>query len=131
MRWLLDSDVCIAFLNGADAGVRDRLLAARPDELRLCAVVKAELLYGARHSAKVVDNLRKLERFFAPFESLPFDDDAAEWYGTIRAQLRREGSPIGGNDLLIAAIARAADVTLVTRNQQEFRRIPGLRVETW
>jgi len=128
---LLDTSVCIPFLNGSDPGVRERLLGHSPDTLRLCSVVKAELLYGARHSAKVADNLRKLERFFAPFESLTFDDEAAEWYGTIRAQLRREGAPIGGNDLLIAAIARAKDATLVTRNQSEFRHVSGLRVEVW
>ena len=131
MILLLDSDVCIPFLNGSDPAIRERLLGHSPDSVRLCSVVKAELLYGARNSAKVADNLRKLERFFAPFESLAFDDDAAEWYGTIRAQLRREGTPIGGNDLLIAAIARAKDATVVTRNQSEFRRVSGLRVEVW
>ena len=131
MSTLLDTNVCVAFLNGTDNALRDRLLAHAPEELCLCSVVKGELLYGARNSAKVADNLRKLERFFAPFESLPFDDEAAEWYGTIRAQLRRDGAPIGGNDLLIAAIARAKDATLVTRNQSEFRRVPGLRVEVW
>ena len=128
---LLDTNVCIGFLNGVDESLRDRLLAESPDELRLCSVVKAELLYGARNSAKVADNLRKLERFFAPFESLTFDDAAAECYGTIRAQLQRAGTPIGGNDLMIAAIARASDLTLVTRNHAEFRRVSGLRVEVW
>jgi tRNA(fMet)-specific endonuclease VapC len=128
---LLDSNVCIPFLNGSDPTIRQRLVGHSPDDLRLCSVVKAELLYGARNSAKVADNLRSLELFFAPFESLVFDDEAAEWYGTIRAQLRRDGTPIGGNDLLIAAIARAKDATLVTRSQSEFRRVPGLRVEVW
>lgn len=128
---LLDTNVCIAFLNGVDRPVRDRFLGESPDDLRLCSVVKAELLYGARHSAKVADNLQKLERFFAPFESLPFDDAAAEWYGTIRAQLKRDARPIGGNDLLIAAIAGANDLTLVTRNDAEFRQVTGLRVEVW
>jgi len=75
--------------------------------------------------------LRKLERFFAPFRSVPFDDDAAERYGELRAQLRRSGAMIGGNDMMIAAIALAADATLITRNQDEFRRVVGLRVEVW
>ena len=128
---MLDTNICIGFLNGGDPSLRDRLLAGSPDSFRLCSVVKAELLYGARNSAKVADNLHKLERFFAPLESLPFDDAAAEAYGTIRAQLQREGTPIGGNDLMIAAVARAHDLTLVTRNQAEFRRVSGLRVEVW
>lgn len=128
---LLDSNVCIAFLNGTDANLRTRLTSENPEEVVLCSTVKAELLYGARNSAHVARNLARLTEFFAPFESLSFDDDAAEIYGLVRAQLRREGRPIGGNDLIIAATALAADVTLVTRNQEEFRRVPGLRVEVW
>ena len=128
---LLDTNVCIAFLNGTDDGVRARLVAEDPDSVVLCSVVKAELLYGARHSEHVDRNLSRLASFFAPFESLPFNDGAAEIYGLVRAQLRRAGRPIGGNDLIIAATALASDATLVTRNQDEFRRVPGLRVEAW
>src|SRR5262245_26469662 len=123
---LLDTNVCIAFLNGSDRGVRARLAAEGPEDVVLCSAVKAALLYGARHSEHVERNLSRLAAFFAPFESLPFDDDAAEIYGLVRAQLRRAGRPIGGNDLIIAATALAADATLVTRNQDEFRRVPGL-----
>jgi tRNA(fMet)-specific endonuclease VapC len=128
---LLDTNVCIAYLNGADEAVRDRLLAWSNDELVLCSVVKAELSYGARNSGRVAENLDRLDRFFEPFRSLSFDDRAAERYGEIRAQLRQRGTPIGGNDTMIAAIALAADATLVTRNQDEFRRVVGLRVEVW
>jgi tRNA(fMet)-specific endonuclease VapC len=128
---LLDTDVCIAFLNGGDDSVRARLLAERSDELGLCSVVKAELNYGARNSQHVDANLRRLEQFFAPFVSLPFDDAAAARYGELRTSLRRAGTPIGGNDMMIAAIALAADAILVTRNVTEFARVPALRVETW
>jgi tRNA(fMet)-specific endonuclease VapC len=131
MSLLLDSNVCIAFLNGTDENVRERLLAETSSDIYLCSVVKAELLYGARNSGRVEQNLERLREFFSPFDSLPFDDDAAERYGVIRAQLRREGNPIGANDMLIAAIALTADVAVVTRNRQEFRRVAGLRVETW
>ena len=79
----------------------------------------------------MADNLERVREFFAPFESLPFEDSAAEQYGVIRAQLRREGSPIGANDMLIAAIALAADATVATRNKSEFGRIAGLRVQVW
>ena len=128
---LLDTDVCVAFLRGRDAPVRDRLLELPPAEVFLCSVVKAELWVGARRSARVAENLRTLEAFFEPIASLPFDDEAAARYGSIRAQLEREGRSIGGNDTLIAAIALAADATLVTRNADEFRRVPGLRLEVW
>jgi tRNA(fMet)-specific endonuclease VapC len=131
LSFLLDTNVCIAFLNGRDKGVRDKLLAMDPEAVRLCSVVRAELLYGARNSDHVDVNLRRLHEFLAAFTSLPFDDASAEHYGAVRAQLKREGRLIGPNDLLIAAIALANDQTLVTRNQQEFHRIGGLRVVSW
>ena len=131
MSYLLDTNVCIAFLNDAKSKIGARLGELGPDDVKLCSVVKAELLYGARHSARVEENLGKLSRFFELFESLPFDDMAAENYGVLRAQMRRSGTPLGANDLLIAATALSVDLTLVTRNQEEFRRVAGLRVEAW
>jgi tRNA(fMet)-specific endonuclease VapC len=65
------------------------------------------------------------------FPSLPFDDEAAEHYGRIRAELTTEGTPIGGNDFLIAAIALANGLTLVTHNTREFARVTGLTIEDW
>lgn len=131
MSRLLDTNVCVAFLNGSAATVRDKLLSMSPREVRLCSVVKAELLYGARKSKRVSDNLMRLMQFFATFDSLPFDDLAAEHYGMLRAQLEAAGTPIGANDMMIAATALASDSTLVTRNQSEFLRVTGLSVETW
>jgi tRNA(fMet)-specific endonuclease VapC len=128
---LLDTNICIAFLTGRQPAVRDKLLSLPRDEIVLCSVVRAELLYGARNSERVDQNLARLSAFFAPFRSLPFDDEAAERYGEIRALLRRQGTPIGGNDMMIAAIAASSGATLVTRNQDEFRRVAGLRVESW
>jgi tRNA(fMet)-specific endonuclease VapC len=75
--------------------------------------------------------LEELRAFFAPFRSLDFDDRAAEEYGLIRADLERAGRLIGPNDLLIASIARAHDLCVVTHNIGEFIRIPGLAVEDW
>lgn len=128
---LLDTNVCVGWLGGTDLGVKRNLATLKRDEVALCSVVKAELLYGARASAKVRENLERLERLFSLFPSLPFDDAAAAHYGVLRAQLRRSGTPIGGNDMLIASIALATDSTLVTRNEKEFRLVPGLRVEVW
>lgn len=128
---LLDTNVCIGWLTAKDLGVKRQLASLKRDEVALCSVVKAELLYGARSSARVRENLERLEALFVLFPSLPFDDSASEHYGAMRAQLRRAGTPIGGNDMLIASIALANDATLVTRNEQEFRLVPGLRVEVW
>lgn len=131
MSVLLDTDVCIEFLRGANSSVRDNLLARSPAEISLCSVVKAELLFGAHHSQHVAANLRKLREFFAPFASAAFEDAAAASYGILRAQLRGAGSEIGANDLLIAAIAIANQMTLVTHNHREFQRVPGLQLEQW
>lgn len=127
---LLDTNVCIAFLNGEDPRVRERVRESA-GEVALCAVVRGELLFGARRSARVEQNLLRLAEFFALLPSLPVDDRVAEHYGLIRAVLAAAGTPIGGNDLWIAAIALASDAAVVTRNQREFVRVPGLRVEVW
>ena len=131
MRYLLDTNACIALLKGSPAPVVERLRQQDPSSVVVCAVVKAELLYGARHSERVATNLDRLARFFAAFQSLPFDDLAAEHAGAIRAELAATGKPIGPNDLLIAAIGRSRDLTVVTANTREFRRVVGLRVEDW
>lgn len=91
-----------------------------PWEVALSAVTKAELYFGARNSERVEHNLSVLRRFFAPFASVAFDDRAAEEYGVIRADLQRAGALIGPNDLLIAALARSRDLTLVSLNVREF-----------
>jgi tRNA(fMet)-specific endonuclease VapC len=88
-------------------------------------------MFGARKSQRVEANLSGFERLLHPFESLPFDDNAAAHYGVIRADLERAGKPIGGNDMLIAGIARSRDLVLATRNIGEFARVAGLRVEAW
>jgi len=75
--------------------------------------------------------LKTLDRFFAPFISIPFDDTCSDCYGLIRADLSGRGQVIGPNDLMIAAVAKAHDLTLVTHNTREFVRIPGLRIEDW
>lgn len=128
---LLDTNACIRILNRSSEPLIARLEATPPDQVRLCSVVKAELLHGARRSSRVEENLQLLSRFFAPIASLPFDDRSAAEYGVIRADLERAGTPIGPNDLLIASTARAHDLTLVTHNLREFSRVAGLRIEDW
>lgn len=128
---LLDSNTCIQFLNGRSASIERRLMGTKPSEIKLCSVVKAELWYGAERSAKAAAVKTKLTAFFLPYESFPFDDAASVEYGRIRAQLAGAGTPIGPNDLMIAAIARGRRLSLVTHNFREFSRIPGLSIEDW
>jgi len=131
VNYLLDTNACIEFLNGTSPSLIETMHAHSPSELALCSVVKAELLFGARNSQRVEENLSTLEDFFRPFESFPFDDRSAEIYGRIRAELSADGDVIGPNDLQIAAIARANDLTLVTHNTDEFSRVPELDLEDW
>lgn len=128
--FLLDTDTCIALIKNRPLSVQ-QLARHIPDEIFLCAVVKAELTWGARKSQQVARNLQTLEQFCFPFVSLAFDDVAASHYGMIRADLDRQGIPIGPNDLFIAAIARAHDLTLVTHNTREFSRVVGLKLADW
>ncbi len=129
--YLLDTNACIRLLKGDSPALIARLREHDPRELRLCAITKAELLYGARHSHQVERNLERLAAFFAPFLSLPFDDRCAEHYGRIRADLALRGTPIGSADLCIAAIAYSNDLVLVTHTTKEFSRVLGLRLEDW
>jgi tRNA(fMet)-specific endonuclease VapC len=129
--YLLDTNACIRILNGTSARLVARLRQHEPNEIRLCSVVKAELIFGARRSARAADNLRLLRRFFEPFDSLPFDDECAERYAVIRNELERAGTPIGPNDMLIAATAVTHAAVLVTHNVAEFSRVVGLALEDW
>ncbi len=97
----------------------------------LCSVVKAELLYGAAKNDNPQGRLNKIQPFLDRFSSLPFDDNAAAYYAEIRAGLEKKGLPIGPNDLLIASIAVANQLVLVTHNVREFGRIDELTLEDW
>ena len=129
--WLLDTSVCVPLINRTDEEAAARLLEHPRGSVRLCSVVKAELHFGAQNSSRLSENLQRVEIFCRAFESLPFDDESARHYGIARAQLRREGRPIGGNDLMIASIAIANSHALVTRNVGEFSRVAGLEIERW
>lgn len=131
MIYLLDTNVCIHLLNEKQLVILQHFRQHSPADIVLCSVVKAELLYGARRSQRVEANLQLLKTFFAPLQSLPFDDECAEHYGQIRADLLTQGKPIGPNDTLIAAIARAHGATLITHNSSEFSRVTRLRMEDW
>lgn len=129
--YLLDTNACIRILNGTSPSLAEHLRAVPRSQVRLSSVVKAELLYGARKSSRVTENLRLLERFFDTIASLPFDDRCAEEYGLLRQELDRAGTPIGPNDLLIAATARAHRAILVTHNVREFSRVAELKMVDW
>jgi tRNA(fMet)-specific endonuclease VapC len=130
MKYLLDTNTCIAFLKGNQTVV-EKIRKIGIENLCLCSIVKAELWFGACKSQRVTANQAVLKEFFAQFLSVPFDDNSIEHYGEIRALLSKAGKPIGANDFLIAAIAKANNVTLVTHNTKEFIRVPNLLLEDW
>jgi tRNA(fMet)-specific endonuclease VapC len=131
MMYLPDTNAWIAYVNPGASAVKARFRAHPPTDIIFCSVVKAELLYGAYRSSRRADNLRLLAILFQQFASLPFDDAAADAYGRIRADLAAQGTPIGPNDLMIAATALANNLILVTHNTREFARVAGLSLEDW
>lgn len=131
MKYLLDTNTCIRHLNQRSATITARLHALNDTDIAVCSVVKGELYLGAMKSRTLEATLSKQRNFVERFTSLPFDDEAALHYARIRAELEIVGTPIGGNDLMIAAIALANGLTLVTHNTREFGRIVGLKIEDW
>ncbi|OUC15444.1 MAG: VapC toxin family PIN domain ribonuclease [Alkalinema sp. CACIAM 70d] len=131
MRYLIDTNVCVVYLNGRSPEVCNRLNSTPLSEILVCSVVKAELFYGAMRSNDPTRTLARQQEFLASFISLPFDDEAALICGCIRGQLASLGTPIGVCDLQIASIALSNDLILVTHNTQEFSRVEGLQIEDW
>ena len=131
LRHLLDTNACVDYLTGRYPKVVARIQRSPPEELCLSSVVVAELRYGADHSARRRTNHARIDVLIGEIECLDFDLRAATTYGRVRARLEARGTPIGPNDMLIAAHALSRGLTLVTDNVAEFGRVRGLRVENW
>lgn len=131
IRFLLDTNICIELIRGRAAAVLSHLRRRKIGTIGISAVTLAELRYGVEKSREPARNLIALAHFCAPLELCAFDHSAAAAYGAIRAGLERGGVPIGPLDTLIAAHAVALKAAIVTTNEREFRRVPGLRVENW
>jgi tRNA(fMet)-specific endonuclease VapC len=131
LKYLLDTNACIKYLNFPDSSIRRKIEITPNNEIAVCSIVKAELFYGSKKSKNPTLNLAKQMKFLNQFHSLPFDDNAALIFGEIRAELAAQGKPIGPYDLQIAAIALANDLILITHNTSEFSRISRLQIEDW
>ena len=134
MDYLLDTNVCIALINGEPATVRAQMQKAtsRGDHVLVSSVATFELWYGVAKSAKEDFNRKRLETFLAgPILVLPFEDADARVAGTVRATLEAAGKPIGAYDLLMAGQALRHHLTLVTANVSEFSRVKGLHWQDW
>jgi tRNA(fMet)-specific endonuclease VapC len=133
VSWLLDTNACIAIINGRPPGVRHRLRAVltRGEPVAVSSVALFELGYGVAKSARPAADTERLAVLLAPLETLPFDDDDARAAGAVRAALERAGTPIGAYDTLLAGQALRRGLTLVTANVAEFARVSGLSWQNW
>jgi tRNA(fMet)-specific endonuclease VapC len=132
--YLLDTNACIALINGTEINVRRRFkrAVARESVILLSSIVAFELWYGVAKSQRKDSNTQRLETFLGgPLEWALFDEDDARAAGTVRAELETVGRSVGAYDVLLAGQARRRGATLVTSNTKEFARVQGLKWEDW
>jgi tRNA(fMet)-specific endonuclease VapC len=130
-RFLLDTDTCIYVRRRRPTEVMAKFQELRPGEAVLSVITFGELLYGAVKSPQSARAFSELQEFSALIAVLPLPAGAGRAYGAIRAELEAKGEMIGSNDLWIAAHARAANLTLITNNVREFKRVKGLKIQNW
>ena len=129
-RYVLDTDICIYWLNGVQK-IRKKIEEIGPSSLRITVITLAELKYGAYRSGKNECNIRNINKFLRKIKVFPLDQDAADRFGKIKAELGKKGEVIGDFDILIAAITMNYKSILITNNTEHFKRIPGLYYENW
>jgi tRNA(fMet)-specific endonuclease VapC len=129
-RYLLDTNIISDLIRNPRGKAAKRIAKAGDDAICTSIIVAAELRYGAAKSGSP-RIAKAVEALLDEIEVLPFDAPADADYGALRVALEEAGTPIGSNDLLIAAHARAAGATVVTANLAEFKRVRGLKVENW
>jgi tRNA(fMet)-specific endonuclease VapC len=129
MRYLLDANIVIALLNDPNSKAAKRARQERPDDIAISSIVAHELFYGAFKSQRAAQNVALVDAL--KFVVLDFEKDDARRAGELRALLASKGTPIGPYDVLIAGQAMARNLTLVTHNLVEFKRVPRLRIEDW
>ena len=131
MRYMLDTNICIYAIKHKPEQVFMRLQEHDPIDICISSVTYAELVHGVEKSKAIEKNRVALALLLANIEIMNFDSLAAESYGEIRADLEKEGTPIGPLDMMIAGHAKALGYTVVTNNTKEFERVKGLTLENW
>ena len=128
--YLLDTNIAIYVIKRRPLPMLE-VFNRHAGRMAISSITLAELIHGVEKSSKPAHNLAAAEDFCSRLVVLPYGDKAAYHYGIIRAQLEKAGSPIGINDLHIAAHARSEGLVLVTNNLREFKRVPALQCENW
>ena len=131
MKYYLDTNICVYYIKGKYPKLLEKLLSKHPNDIKIPAIVKAELIYGAQKSERKERNEEVIREFLLPFEIIAFGDKQSEIYGKIRADLEKKGEIIGPNDLLIASIVLSEDGILVTNNEKELKKVKELKIENW
>lgn len=130
-RYLLDTDICIFVRRRHLPQVMTRFERLQPGEAIMSVITYGELLFGAEKHPNRASAMKTLEDLAALITVEPIVPEAAHEYGALRAHLERNGEVIGNNDLWIAAHARSGGLILVTNNEREFKRVPGLKIQNW
>ena len=130
-RYLLDTNICIYIKQKRPPEILARFQKLQPGAAAISVITYGELRFGAEKSSQRTEALQQLEELTSLLPVLPLPQDAADAYGAIRADLQARGETIGNNDLWIAAHAKTAALILVTKNEREFKRIAGLKVQNW
>ncbi|BDT77431.1 MULTISPECIES: type II toxin-antitoxin system VapC family toxin [Polynucleobacter] len=130
LKYLLDTNIVIYVMKRKPLEVL-KIFNKNANRMAISTITLAELMYGAEKSQQVESNLNNIEDFVSHLEVLPYDINATQHYGQIKAFLESKGKPIGVNDIHIAAHARSHGLTLVTNNVSEFKRVPNLALENW
>ena len=128
---MLDTNICIYSIKHKPEQVFLRLQEHEPADICISSVTYAELVHGVEKSQAIEKNRLALALLLSNIEILNFDANAAESYGKIRADLEKQGTPIGPLDMMIAGHAKSLNYTIVTNNTKEFNRVPGLKFENW
>jgi len=131
MKWMLDTDTCIALIKRKPPELIKRLQTKAVGDVGMSSITLAELRFGVAKSARREQNRAALDQFLLPLDIVAFDELAADSYGNVRADREIRGTPIGPLDTLIAGHALSLNVVLVTHNVAEFKRVKGLRIENW
>lgn len=131
MKFMLDTNICIYIIKKRPENVLKKFQSFEVGDICISSITLAELMFGVHKSQHQQKNKIALFEFTTPLDVLSFDDEAANDYGFIRADLEKKGLPIGSLDLMIAAHAKSINATLVTNNKKEFSRVPNLKIEDW
>ena len=131
MKYLLDTNICIYIIKKQHPEVITRLIKVGFTKKAISTITIAELEYGVSNSQRSFEAQTALLEFLMPFETIDFNSNAASYYGKIRKELKDKGTPVSDMDMLIASVAMANELILVTNNEREFKRISGLKIENW